>query len=247
MKFTDQYSLAAGGGRQKMPVMIMLPAGEPPTGGWPGVIVLHEVFGLQPDIIAVGERFNARGWAVIVPSYLEVGTKLGCLFRIGRELRAGRPGPITNNLAAIARHFGSRPDVNSERVAVIGFCMGGGLALLLGTIREARVAAVSASYADVPAEEALMTSAPVVASYGNLDAKFGPLADVLRSRLQNCRIANDVKSYDSAGHAFMTNGHHPIATVIMASFHAGYVDAAAQDAWERVFAWLDHYTADRSE
>lgn len=222
-----------------MRVLVVRPDGEPPAGGRPAVVVLYEIFGLQPDIVEVGERFAERGWVALIPDYLSGGPRIGCLVRTARELKSGRPGPVTERLAAATALLRQRPDVADGQIAVVGFCMGGGLALLLGTVDDLDVRAVAASYCDVPAEETLRRSPPVVASYGGRDLPFRANADVLQRRLDACGVANDVKLYPDAGHAFMTEGHHPVAAFVMRPLRAGHVPDAADDAWARIFAWLD--------
>jgi carboxymethylenebutenolidase len=224
-----------------MAYTVVLPEGSPPAEGWPGVVVLYEFLGLAPEILAVGDRFAERGWAAFIPDYLSAGRRLGCLVRAGQEVRSGRQGPLTATLAASARACADRPDVDGARMAVIGFCIGGGLALLLGTVEDLGLRAVSANYGDVPRQEVLATSPPVVASYGGRDLLFRGKADVLRRRLDACGVANDVEVYPEAGHSFMTEGRHPVLAAISLPMRLGHVPEAAEDAWKRVFAWLDRY------
>jgi carboxymethylenebutenolidase len=221
-------------------VAFALPTGTPPPTGWPGVVVLHELFGLQQEILDVGDRFAERGWAAVMPDYFSAGSRAGCLVKAVREARAGRPGPVTNGLVAATRALSDRPDVDADRLAVIGFCLGGGFALLIGTAGVDGLKAVAANYGDVPRE--LTGSPPVVASYGGRDRIFGPNAAALRKRLDACSVANDVKVYPQAGHSFMTDGSHPLASRLTAvAMHSGYVADAADDAWSRVFDWLETY------
>jgi carboxymethylenebutenolidase len=216
------------------------PAGTPPTAGWPGIVVLHELLGLQPEILDVGDRFAERGWAAVIPDYFSAGSRAGCLVKAMREAGSGRPGPVTDGLVAATRALSDRPDVDENRLAVIGFCLGGGFALLLGIAGVDGLKAVAANYGDVPKD--LSGSPPVVASYGGRDRIFGPKAKALRERLKTCSVENDVKVYSQAGHAFMTQGSHPLAfTLTAVAMHTGYVADAADDAWSRVFTWLETY------
>lgn len=224
-----------------MRAVLVVPDGEPPSGGWPGVLVLHEVFGLQQEIIEVGERFAARGWAALVPDYFSLGGKLGCLVRAAREVQTHRPGRIIDALVAATRHLGGREDIDADRLAVIGFCLGGGFALLLGVAGPDGLKAVAANYGDVPAEELMVGMPPVVASYGGRDLVIGGKAAPLRDRLARCGVEHDVKVYDDAGHSFMTEGHHPLAELLLVPLHPGFVAGAARDAWARVFAFLDEH------
>jgi carboxymethylenebutenolidase len=218
-----------------------LPDGEPPEGGWPGIIVLFEVFGMTPEMLDVADRFADRGWAAFVPDFLSTGTRLGCLVRAGRDLAAGRPGPLTETIASASRDFQQRDDVDAERVAVIGFCLGGSLALLLGSVGELGLRAVAANYGATPKEETLRTSPPVVASFGGRDRGMRGQPERLEQRLGACGVPFDIKTYPEAGHSFLTNGHHPVAQVLTMPTHIGFVPGAARDAWERIDAWLDRY------
>jgi carboxymethylenebutenolidase len=220
-------------------VAYALPDGSMPAAGWPGVVVLHELLGLQPEILEVGDRFAERGWAAAIPDYLSTGFRAGCLVRALREASSGRPGRVTDGLVAATHALSRRPEVDAGRLAVIGFCLGGSFALLLGTTGVDGIKAVAANYGDVPAD--LAGSPPVVGSYGGRDRIFGRKAEVLRERLEACSVANDIRVYSEAGHSFMTTGSHPIASWIAVPMHLGYVADAADDAWGRVFAWLDTY------
>src|SRR3954452_10551728 len=93
------------GSDRRMNYTLVLPDGDPPEGGWPGIIVLFEVFGLTPEMVAVAERFAARGWAAYIPDYLSTGWRMVCLVRAGREIAAGKPGPLTDSIAAATRDF----------------------------------------------------------------------------------------------------------------------------------------------
>src|ERR1035437_8049831 len=58
--------------------VLALPAGTSGR-GWPGVIVLHEVFGPQPEILEVADRFAERGYAALAPDLFSAGVRLACL------------------------------------------------------------------------------------------------------------------------------------------------------------------------
>jgi carboxymethylenebutenolidase len=229
-----------GAGRE-MRYTVALPDGDPPAGGWPGVIVLFEALGMTPEMLVVADRFAERGWAAYIPDYLSAGTRIGCLMRGGREVMAGRRGPLTASLAAAARHFAARRDVDGDRLAVLGFCLGGGLALLLGSVRELGLRAVATNYGRTPAVETLRGSPPVVASFGGRDRSTAAEPRRLSERLTTCGVPIDVKTYPDAGHSFLTDGHHPVASALMVPMRLGYVPDAAQDAWGRIDAWLDQY------
>lgn len=222
---------------------LVLPAGVPPAGGWPGVIVLHEAWGLHPYITAVGERFAERGWAAALPDVLSAGTSTACLVRAMKEVQGGRPGITTARLEAVRTWFAERPEVAGDKVAVIGFCMGGGLALLLGSASDG-IGAVSANYGMVPSTETLRACAPVIAAYGKKDRAIGPQAKVLEERLTEAGIEHDVRCYDT-GHSFLTPGtspklsHRLMGTFIHPVLHGGYDPGPAEQEWARIYAWFE--------
>ncbi|PWG73324.1 hypothetical protein DF186_23655, partial [Enterococcus hirae] len=74
-----------------------------------------------------------------------------------------------------------------------GFCLGGGFALLAGTLDGVR--AVSANYGRVPSEDKLAELCPVVASYGAKDRSFAKQAVRLEEQLKEHGIEHDVKIY----------------------------------------------------
>jgi carboxymethylenebutenolidase len=222
---------------------LVVPEGSPPADGWPGVIVVHEAYGVHPYITAVGERFAQRGWAAALPDVLSAGTRTGCLVRALKEVQAGRPGTTTARLEAVRAWFAARPEVRGDRVAVIGFCLGGGLALLLASASDG-VGAVSANYGMAPTVETLRGCAPVIAAYGKRDRAVGPQAAVLERRLTEAGVEHDVRSYDT-GHSFLTPGHSPklahrlMGLAIQPVLHGGFDAGPADEEWERIFAWFD--------
>jgi dienelactone hydrolase len=143
------------------------PAGDGPS---PAVIVLHEAVGLNADIRRIGRRFVDAGYAVLAPDLFSGGPRPLCIARTvtdalrngGRET-AGRIGGLRDWLAA-------RPDVDGNRIGVVGFCMSGGFALAAGASHRFAVSGVN--YGQVPQDRsALETTCPVVASFGAEDRR----------------------------------------------------------------------------
>ncbi|MBV9846637.1 MAG: dienelactone hydrolase family protein [Kutzneria sp.] len=224
-----------------------LPDKPPPVGGWPAVVVLHEAFGVAPDILAAADRFADNGWAAVVPNLFSRGTGIACLARAMRELATGEPGQITADIDATRAWLAARDDVDGQRLGVIGFCMGGGFALAYAATAPPGVRAASVNYGMVPKDEkALRRTCPVVASYGDRDLPMRSHATRLRQHLAALGIEHDVAVHAGAGHAFMTEGHHPIARLALFPLRIGYVQPAAEDTWERTFAFFDRHIAGES-
>jgi len=219
--------------------VLALPDADPP-GPLPGVIVLHEIFGEQPEILEVADRFAERGYGALAPDLFSSGIRLACLTRAMVETGRGGDGPIARAVEDSRAWLASRPEIDGQRLAVIGFCMGGGFALALAAGRPPGLRAAAVNYGAVPSDaSALAGSCPVVASYGGRDRMMGSGGERLRRHLEQLGIEHDVKVYEDAGHSFMTNGHHPVGRLVFLPMRIGYEPRAAEDAYQRVFAFFD--------
>lgn len=215
---------------------------ETSESGRPGVIVLHEIFGPQPEILEVADRFADRGYGALAPDLFSAGTRLGCLMRAMLESSRGRPGKTTAAVEASRAWLAARPEIDADRLAIIGFCMGGGFALTYAAGAPPGLRAAAVNYGQVPADtEQLRQACPVVGSYGGRDRIVGREGERLREHLGRLGIEHDVKTYPEAGHSFMTNGHHPIGRLVFLPMHIGHEPRAAEDAWARVFDFFEQH------
>src|SRR3954469_21015123 len=97
------------------------PVGEGP---WPGVVVLHEVFGLNDDVRQQADRLAAAGHLAVAVDLYSAGGAWRCIRATFRALADGR-GKAFEDIEAVRRWLQQRPDCTG-RAGVIGFCMGGG-------------------------------------------------------------------------------------------------------------------------
>jgi carboxymethylenebutenolidase len=227
--------IVADGGR-RLNAAVARPEG---AGEHPGVVVIHEVFGEQPEMRAVCQKFADRGYVAVMPDLFSGrGPHPICVARTMIDASRGR---LNEEIDAARAWLAAREDVDGERIGVIGFCMGGGFALAYVGASPPGVRAAAVNYGPVPKSSSPLRGAcPVVPSYGAKDKMIGRThAERLRRHLQALGVEHDVKVYDDAGHCFMTDGHHPIGRLVYLPMRLGYVPDAAVDAWQRVFAFFD--------
>jgi carboxymethylenebutenolidase len=244
MPDTNDVAIRFAGG-DTLPAALLLPGGDPATAGRrPAVLVLHEMLGVNADIRAIAARLAGHGYVALAPDFLAgLGPRPLCMARFFRGLGRVGTGAPYRRLEAARRWLAARPDVDPHRIAVAGFCVGGGFALLYAaTTGAGTIRAVAPFYAGVPAdpERALRGACPVIAAYGGRDRVFGPHAARLEAALAGLDIEHRVDVYSDAGHSFM-NRHGRLLTAIERRLpvHGGYHAPSAERAWERLFAFLD--------
>jgi carboxymethylenebutenolidase len=201
-------------------------------------VVIHEAFGLNADIRRHADRLAGVGYLALAPDLLEGKSWLRCIRSMFRQIAAGS-GPAFELLDACRGWLAERPDCTGK-TGVIGFCMGGGFALMCAP-RDGYSAA-SVNYGAVPsdAENALAGSCPVVGSYGGRDMMGVSHPERLKAALTALGVPHDVKVYPEAGHGFMSPRPAVLAP-LTALARLKYDKAAAEDAWQRIFAFFGTY------
>jgi carboxymethylenebutenolidase len=202
------------------------------SGPWPGVVMLHEAWGIDAVLRRHADRLASAGYLVYAPDLLGDGPWLRCIVATFRALqaRAGKPFEL---IESCRRRLAADPDCTG-RVGVIGFCMGGGFALLLAA---EGYHAASVNYGMVPSDidDLAARAGPVVASYGGRDWTVKGVP-ALREALRAHGVRHDVEVYPRAGHCFLNdkpNGPLLFRPVAKLS-HAGPEPASAADAWRRI-------------
>ncbi len=210
----------------------------------PAVLVLHEILGLNEDIRRIADIFASEGYVALAPDIFDgLGPKPICIVRTVANITKGQ-GPVVDDMLAAREWLAALPEVDGSRIGVAGFCMGGGFALLLGSLGDFKAAAPY--YGDVaPRATRYQNICPVVAGYGARDMIFAEKAAILKSHLEELGVPHDIKVYEDAGHSYMSK--HPkwmMALAPLTPLKAHYDEAAARDSWQRMLAFFETHFAD---
>lgn len=218
---TAHIELATAGGPAA--AELLLPSGD---GKVPGIVVIHEWWGINDDMRQMAGRFAAVGLAALVVDLYGGKSTTDAMeaMALSNEMRTMRSVEIIDaGVKFLASH-----ERGSGKVAVTGFCLGGGMTLAAACNIDGLSAAVP--FYGTPKDEYANNwriKAPVLGHYSKED----PFVSIERARKITQMVnegggSMELCEYD-AGHAFMREGDP----------HA-YNAAAAALAWDRTLAFL---------
>jgi dienelactone hydrolase len=108
-------------------------------GSGPGVVVVHEIPGITPRVLAFAEEVVARGFTVVMPllvgevgrspsgSYMAASARKVCVSREFTTMATGKRSPVVDWLRALAAEL--HREVGGPGVGAVGMCFSGGFAL----------------------------------------------------------------------------------------------------------------------
>jgi carboxymethylenebutenolidase len=174
----------------------------------PGVIVIHEIFGLTDWEPTVADRLAKEGFVAVVPDLLS--SKHG---RTPKNEDEGRklvgdlePERITADLDATYAYINSLPAVRKGDIGTIGFCWGGGQSFRYATSNPNLKAAVVA-YGPAPDTASMRRiKAPILGIYGEDDARINAALPDVNAAMQKYGKTFTQEVYPGTGHGFLKPG-----------------------------------------
>ena len=175
----------------------------------PGVLVVQEWWGLNPQIKGVTDRLAGEGFVALAPD-LYRGELAGHdeMDKAAQLMTALPMDRAARDMSGAVDYVAARSGVSGDGVGAVGFCMGGGLVLRLGTLRPDKIKAVVSYYGvlgfdDEGAPDWSKLQAAVLGNYGDKDDFFpAAKAEALAAGLRSLGKSVDVKIYPGRGHAF---------------------------------------------
>jgi carboxymethylenebutenolidase len=200
----------------------------PETGGrHPGIVAIHEWWGLNDWVKEEAEKLSDRGYVVLAVDLYR--GKVAKDPNEAHELMRGLPQDrAIRDMKSAFDYLADRKDVVASKIGSIGWCMGGGYSLQLA-IHEPRLAACVVNYGAMPTDPADIQkiSAPVLGNFGADDRGITPEnVRAFEKAMRDDGKSIDVKIYDGAGHAFENPNNKD-----------GYRPDATADAWSRITAF----------
>ncbi len=194
----------------------------------PGIVVIQEYWGLVPHIEDVARRFAAEGLYALAPDLYhgEAATEPDEARKLAMALDRDR---AVREILAAAHYLASLSTVQPKKIGVVGWCMGGGLALSTAAHdASGEIGAVVAFYGrPLGPEDAALIRAPVLGLYGSADHGI-PVAAVneFGLLLSKNNVPHHMEIYPGAPHAFFNDTRE------------SYRPQAAADAWRRTLDWF---------
>ena len=203
----------------------------PTQGSGPSIVVLQEWWGLVDHIKDVCDRFADEGFVALAPD-LYHGTTTKSPDEAGKLMMALRIDEAERDLGAAVQYLLTLDSTTSKKIGVVGFCMGGALALYTAT-KNANIGACVVFYGGHPKVKPDLPNlnAPVLGLYAEKDGFVTPeLVYELERQIKDLGKQIDVKIYPSADHAFFNDTRPEV-----------YNEEAASDAWQRTIKFLNQH------
>jgi carboxymethylenebutenolidase len=174
------------------------------TEKFPAIIMIHEFWGLKPEIVGKAEAVSGEGYVVVAPDTFRGKTTSWLPSAIWNVIGTPKEN-INADLDAVFSWLESQPNVDPTRIMIMGFCYGGGTSLLY-SLHNPKIAATGIFYGNVGVDTGELTklSGPVLGIFGEDDTSI-PLEEVrtFEAGLEQANIPKQISVYPDKGHAFV--------------------------------------------
>jgi carboxymethylenebutenolidase len=204
------------------------------TGPHPGVVVIHEAYGLNDHIKDVTRRFADAGYAALAVDLFAGRNRALCMARYMTGMLLGSVNRYgVDDLKSALTVLAKMKIVDAHRLGAVGFCMGGGFAIAWACT-DSRLKVIAPFYGANPRPlNVARRLCPVVGSYPQEDftARQGRALD---EALEKYNIRHDIKIYPGARHSFFNETR------------ATFNPEAAADSWQRLLNFFGEQLGKRS-
>ena len=209
---------------------------SPASGQGPGVIVVQEWWGLIPQVKGTADMFAREGFNALAPDFYH-----------GRSAQIGEPDAAQKLMMELnidqaakdakgaAQFLASQAKTTSKKIGVIGFCMGGMLAIMTGTVASDVVGAIVDCYGVPPQKKpdySKLKGIPVLGIFGGKDEWVMNALPTLESDLKGAGVPFEKVVYPNADHAFLNEERRDV-----------HRPDDAKDAWSKIIPFLKRHLA----
>ena len=223
---SSTISVPRANGRGAMESFLVKPDG---LGPFPGLVVIHEIFGLNDNIRGIASRFAEQGYGALAVDLFSNRNRVLCMLQLIHGMMI-RPlnNSVVSDLQSSITFLQQQPGVDRNRIGAVGFCMGGGYALQLA-ITDKGMKVASAFYGAVPKPlETFAQSCPIIGSYPEKDFSAEGARE-LDAVLEKHNIPHDIKFYENTQHSFFNKQRTPFEV------------EASKDAWQRMLSFFGEH------
>jgi carboxymethylenebutenolidase len=223
---TSVTAISRANGKGVMDSFFARPEG---TGPFPGIIVIHEIYGVNDNIRKICQEFAEQGYAALAVDLFSNRNRALCMMQIfyGMLLR-----PLDNSMLADLNSafdfLKQMAAVDADRIGSVGFCMGGAYALQMAITAKGMKAASVFYGANPKPLDAVAQACPIMGSYPDKDFTT-KAAHELEASLVNYSIPHDIKIYENTQHSFYSQQRSPFEV------------EASKDAWRRMLNFFEEH------
>src|SRR5215831_12349478 len=222
----DSKAVSYESGDETVRALLYTPSGQGP---FPGIVVIHEWWGLNEWVKEQATKLADEGYAALAIDLYR--GKVATTPDEAHEIMRGVPEDRANrDLHAAVEFLKAQANVKKDRIASIGWCMGGGYSLDVA-LQEPTLRATVINYGHLASdtESLKKINASILGLFGGQDRGIPP-DDVKKfeQSLKQLGKKVEVKIYPNAGHAFENPNNK-----------GGYRADDAADAWKRTASFLE--------